>query len=314
MDLLEVSDNPTWITRVASLSAQSREMFSLGAYDRLRYRYFVYGLDTQTIQQILGELVVANSNVIGAMLDPGSANTVVTGSGISSLADNFGGSPATCGTDSGRPPRVTASNGEMVAQGVNDFMAYPASSANNQLVTWWWAGFVLLDDVAATKRILRYGVTNTNSAQPTDSLEINILTNEAIQFLVHADASGAQSRTATSTAGALTNTGYVFTTVEFNGNHAAEQDRVILTFDTVIDATTFANSAGTPGTMPAALQGQPAGKDIALFNYRNDANLSPLIGKIGLQYFGKAAEPGVTRGCLTQATRINLANFRRPII
>jgi len=254
------------------------------------------------------------SAIIGAMLDPGGASTVFTGSGISSLADNFGGSPATCGTDAGRPPRVTTSNGELVAQGVNDFMAYPASSANNQLVTWWWAGFVLLDDVAATKRILRYGVTNTNSAQPTDSIELNILSNESVQFLVHADASGGQIRSATSSASVLTNTGYVFSTIEFNGNLLVEANRCLMTFDTVVDTVTFANSAGTPGAMPAALQGQPAGKDIALFNYRNDANLSPLIGKLGVQYFGKGAEPGVTRGCLTQETRIKLANFRRPII
>jgi hypothetical protein len=257
---------------------------------------------------------LALSSIIGAMLDPGSASTIVTGSGISSLADNFGGSPATCGTDAGRPPLVTTSNGEKVARGVNDFMAYPRSSANNQLVTWWWAGFVLLDDVAATKRILRYGVTNTNAAQPTDSHELNILTNESVQFLIHADASGGQSRTATSTAGVLTNTGYTFVTAEFNGGLAAEEDRCVLSFEGILNAATFANSVGTPGAMPAALQGQPAATNIALFNYRSEANLVPLIGKIGLQYFGKGAEAGATRGCLTPATRLNLANFRRPVI
>lgn len=252
--------------------------------------------------------------VIGSMLDPGSASTVVTGSGISSLADNFGGLPALCGTDSGRPPLVTTSNGEKVAQGVNDFMAYPASTANNQLVTWWYGAFILLDNLIATKQWLRYGVTNTNSPQPTDSTELSILVNESLVFRAHTDASGGQIRSATTPAAVLTDTGYTFVTVEFNGNLAAEADRVIISIDTVVQTLLFSDSVGTPGAFPAALQGQPAGKDIALFNYRSDTNLVPLIGKLGLQYFGKAAEAGVTRGCLTPATRLNLANFRRPII
>jgi hypothetical protein len=253
--------------------------------------------------------------VIGAMLDPGSASTVVTGSGVSSLADNFGGSPATCATDSGRPPLVTTSNNEKVAQSVDDFLAYPRSSANNQLVTWWWGGFVLLDNVIATKRILRYGTTNVNTVQPTESHSISCLVDERVQFNVYTDATGASSRTATSTLALLTNTAYVFVTVEFNGNFASEADKVVISADGTVAAVTFADSAGTPGAMPAALQGQPSGLDIALMSIRSAAFIGGgFIGKIGLQYFGKAAEAGVTAGCLTPATRLNLANFRRPII
>lgn len=254
--------------------------------------------------------------VIGAMLDPGSASTVVTGSGISSLADNFGGSPATCAVDAGRPPLITTSNSEKVAQGVNDFLAYPRSSANNQLVTWWWGGFVLLDDVAATKRILRYGTTNVNIVQPGESHSITVLSDERVQFLVCTDATGANIRACSSNVAQLTNTAYVFLTVEFNGNFANETDKVVISADGTVAAVSFNDSAGTPGAMPAALQGQPASpSDIALMSIRSAAFIgSGFIGKIGLQYFGKAAEAGVTSGCLTPATRLNLANFRRPII
>lgn len=252
--------------------------------------------------------------VIGSLLDPGHADTVVTGAGISSLADALGGAAATQGTDANRPPLVTTSNGIKVAQFVNDRLSYAASAANNQLVTWGWFGFVLLDNTAAVKTLLRYGITNTNVAQPTDSHRLSILSNESLQLLVHTDASGGQIRSATSPADILNAVGYQFVTVEFNGGLAAETNKVAITSEGVDLALVFADSTGTPGAMPAALQGQPGGHNIAIGDMRVDATLSPMIGKIGIQGYLKAAMPGVTKGLLTAAARTALANFLRPLV
>jgi hypothetical protein len=238
----------------------------------------------------------------------------VTGSGISSLPDVLNSNPAVQATDAARPPRVaSAGNGLLVMQGVNDRLSIPAISGNNQLVTWGFATHILLDDVAATKYILRRGVSTGTEPVATDSDVLTILSDESLFFRVHADASGGQIRSAATPAGTLTNAAYRFVTVEFNGNLAAEANRCVITVDAAVQTLSFANSVGTPGAMPAALQGQPAGTDISLLDQRTNAGLSPFIGKMGPNiYFLGAAMPGVTAGLLTPTARAALMNFERP--
>ena len=254
------------------------------------------------------------ASVIGAVLDPGSASTVVTGSGIASLADSFGGSPAVQATDNARPPRTTASNSVTVLQGVNDRMTWPASAANNQLVTWWWGAHVLLDDVAASKFLWRYGPTASFDPAATDSHNLRVLSNESLLLQVFTTAAGTAARSATTAPSVLNNTAYVFLTVEMNLALVGEANQVVISADGVVLPLAFADSIGAPGAMPAALQGNPGGSDIVLLASLSSGSFSPFIGKMGRQYFGKAAETGATQGCLTAATRTNLALFDRPVV
>ncbi len=252
------------------------------------------------------------ASIIGAMLDPGHSGTVVTGAGISSLADAFGGPPATQGTDANRPPRTTASNGVTVMQGVNDRLVLPATSATNQLTKWWWAAHILLDDVTTAKFLMRYGPTASFDPAATDSHNLRILGDESLFLQVFTNAAGTAARSASGGAAFFNNTSYVFATCEINLDLVGEANQVCMTADAVVKSVTFANSVGAPGAMPAALQGQPAGSDITIWS-EVVAGFGDFVGKSGRWYIGKGAEPGVTQGCLTPATRANLALFDRPV-
>jgi lysophospholipase L1-like esterase len=59
-DLLEVSNNALWVTRVAAIAtASNRRLFQGGNMDRLRARYSAYGLDSATQAALYAELVTA---------------------------------------------------------------------------------------------------------------------------------------------------------------------------------------------------------------------------------------------------------------
>ena len=60
-DVLETDDNAAWTTAVADVDTRYRRMFQGGNMDRLRYRYYVYGLDDSTISSALADLESALS-------------------------------------------------------------------------------------------------------------------------------------------------------------------------------------------------------------------------------------------------------------
>jgi hypothetical protein len=61
-DLLEVSNNSLWVTHVAAIStAAYRRLFQGGNMDRLRYRYYIYGLSDANQAAIYAELVSASA-------------------------------------------------------------------------------------------------------------------------------------------------------------------------------------------------------------------------------------------------------------
>lgn len=237
----------------------------------------------------------------------------VTNSGISSLPDVLSSNPAVQSTDAARPPLVAAGNGLLVAQGVDDRLQWPANSTNNQLVTWGFAAHVLLDDVALTKTLLRIGLATSNWPQATDSLRLAVASTRALFLVLTNDATGVVRRSAGSSAGMLASDRYVFMTVEINLGASGEANQVVMSFDGVADTLTFADDAGTPGAMPAAMQG--AVTDIALLGERINSNRLPFIGHIGPNiYILGSAMPGVTSGLLTPAARVALSNFERPTV
>lgn len=236
----------------------------------------------------------------------------VTGLGISSLPDVLNSNPAVQATDAARPPRVTTTNGLLVARGVDDRMSWPANAANNQLVTWGFATH-LIRDTTTTQAIYRSGLTTSSHPQATDSHSIFLTSGSAFQFLAFTDATGGQARAGTTPAAVLSTSAYRFVTVEFDGSQATDIDKCVITIDGVVQVLLFSNSVGAPGAFPVALQGQPGGTDIALFGQRTNATTSAFVGKMGPNIYilgGKMA--GATEGLLTAEARAALGNFERP--
>lgn len=59
-DQLETSDEPAWSDAVAAISnSYYRRMFQGGQFDRLRFRYHVYGFDDETLAVVFTELDTA---------------------------------------------------------------------------------------------------------------------------------------------------------------------------------------------------------------------------------------------------------------
>jgi hypothetical protein len=51
-DVLEVDDFSAWELAVADVDTKYQRMFQGGQMDRLRFRYYVYGLDNDTIEAL----------------------------------------------------------------------------------------------------------------------------------------------------------------------------------------------------------------------------------------------------------------------
>jgi hypothetical protein len=59
-DQLEVSDESAWSDAVAAIAnSYYRRMFQGGIFDRLRFRYLVYGFDDETMATVQSELDAA---------------------------------------------------------------------------------------------------------------------------------------------------------------------------------------------------------------------------------------------------------------
>ena len=236
----------------------------------------------------------------------------VTGSGISSLPDLLNSNPAVQATDAARPPRVASANGVLVGQGVDDRMSWPANSANNQLVTWGFATH-LIRDTSTTQGIYRSGLTTSSHPQATDSIALFLTSADGLSILVFADASGGQVRNGAVPGGTFSTTVYKFVTVEYNGAAATEAEKLVATIDGSPVALAFSDNVGTPGAMPSALQGQPAGTDIALWGQRTNATTSAFVGKMGPNiYVLGTKETGATEGLLTGPQRVSLFYYQRP--
>lgn len=255
------------------------------------------------------------TTLVQAWLRVPHVNTVVTGQGISSLFDTLNNNPALQATDGVRPPRVaSAGNGFLVMQGVDDRLSLPAIAANNGLTNWFFATHLLLDDAAAVKTLLRYGLSTANSPQATDSHILTVRADESVRLQVFTDALGTSSRGATSSASKLSTSAYTSLIVEIALGQTGEANQVVVSFDGVPDTLTFQDLTGTPGAMPSLLQGQPAGTDIALWGERTNSLRLPFIGKGGPNLLFGSIQPmfGVTKGLLTSQARLAISAFDRP--
>ena len=161
LDQLEVADNPTFVSRKALITDERvRRAIYGGNCDRLRYRYFLYGLDTATLQTVLTQLFLANYSKVTSWLRL-SASTPVAGE-WATVNDVF--SPASSAAQPGanRKPAVgTSSNGLLTATyDGTDMLVVPCTAQNTATDKWEVHGHWRLPDVTtAIQRLVSMDVS-----------------------------------------------------------------------------------------------------------------------------------------------------------
>lgn len=233
------------------------------------------------------------SKVVG-WLRASSAATVITGSGISSLADVLGGSAAVQTTDGERPARGVGS----IITWLNDDLEWPLQEGvNNQLTATGLAWWMRTSLSAAAGRQVYFAKTTPATA---NRLGINVSSGEAVLVDVfHSDAVIRRAQTAINQVG---DNVWEFWTVEIDLSLATEATQVLITKNGTPLALTFSNALGAPGAMPASFV-QPTGP--ALLGAGTSAAASPFTGDWGPNVFALS-------GQLTTTERTNLMNFEIP--
>lgn len=308
-DLLEVSDHSAWEDAVALVNEDWRHMFHPSRFDRLRFRYMVYGWQKSVLLTIIANLedsLFSPSNVsaISSWFRLASTNTVITGSGYSSVYDELNPSnPAVQATDALRPPSGgTSANGFPIISATAHVLTVPVSAANNGTAAWGFWFWGRLTNGAG----FPVPVSARTAGGGTSVNKIDVQRNGANDAFVIFNPAAPTTSRILSPGVIWTLNNWVLMTVEFDGTAAAEADTMIVSKNGVIVEGTFSGtSAG-----PLDLLTSPTGvfKMIA----QNTAAGNPWTGDWGPNWgFMSSKMPG-SRGLLTDAARLALYNFERP--
>lgn len=300
-DLLEKADPLTWAGEVALLEAKYQPLFLTHGADRARRRHRMYGLQRSHLLQLYEQLVLfspADVTEIGAWYENSTTGA------IASVTDNINVNPATQPTGLRQPTGDASMNMSFV----DDCLLISPIAANNQLVTWGYAGWLELDNLTVQHMLFRSGPGALNDPAATDSHLIRVSSAEALVFRAYNDATGTLAREGTTAVSALSGSPK-FITVEINLGAIGDAAKVTITIDGAVMSLTFADAVGAPGAMPSALQGAPSA--MMLGNRRSNLSTLPLIGRIGRSfYILRAKMPAATEGLLTAAMRTRLRNFQ----
>lgn len=236
-------------------------------------------------------------SAVSAWLRAAPPDTIVTGSGISSLADALGGSPATQGTDANRPPRGAGN----IIQWTNDSLVYPLQNLiNNQLTSGGVAGWLRSPLSAATLRCIWSPILAAGLASES-RLQLSINSVEGLRLDVWHDA--ANIRRASTANSVIGDNVWTFVTFEPDLTLATEADQILITVNATPLALTFTNALGTPGAMPAAFL-QPTGNG-SLGNNAATTGTGPFTGDWGPNIYFLNRQ-------LTALERTNLMGFEVP--
>jgi len=238
------------------------------------------------------------------------ARGTITGSGYSSIPDMLdGANPAVQATDARRPTAATSANGLPILACAAQLLALPITAARNGTTQIGFGAWV--KQTGGTFPVL----WTMDSAGSAGASARKILTQDGSSpsnlAIVVFNAASTASRSGTIN-GVLTSNTWKFVTFELNlGTGGAEATRAVITVNTAVQALTFADSTGTPGSMPTSMPA-PTG-NIGLFAQSFTTGGNGFTGNIGpnIYMFGSAM-PGATEGLLTPAARTALMNFEAP--
>lgn len=252
---------------------------------------------------VLPSLQLADTLAVSADLVAWLHATATSGS-VSSVTDVLNANPATQATAVNQPTAVALNSFPALSfDGVNDWLAWPLTAANNASQRWGIALWIKFGSVSGLHCLLTAARISGASADRFD-----ISQNGAGLFWDVYTSDGV-SRRATMASG-LDATTPKYVTLEYDGGQASEVDRCIITLGNVKQTLAFANSAGTPpgSTMPATLVAPTGAYAIGVQNI--STNLRPLSATIGTSIRVLGGGGGISGGgLLTSAQRAVLQNY-----
>lgn len=225
-------------------------------------------------------------------------NSIITGSGYSSVADVLNlSSPATQSTDARRPPPAVAANGLPIITVATAALVIPATTA--RFATAKWGMWMWLKRNTSADNICSAGTTPGSSV---NRLYTNVVGSVFRAQVFNSDSS--QSRLCDVASGTI-NT-WQFFTVEYNSDFAGDLAMCMTVGGTPI-VPTF---SGALGAIPSSLRSITGAASFAAFS---SAAAFPFIGSMGGNWgFMNGSMAGVTTGLLTPAARTALMNFEAP--
>lgn len=301
LDLLEVSDNPSWVTKVAALPVLYRKMFQGSSFDRIRYRYHVYGYQSNLLNEVLFALVQTNysSKVSGWIRLAASSQS--GGEWTPSIVDVLNGGSPIVQTDVDRRAAVGASANSlptMVFDGtdVHLWPQSPAHSSTAKVGIWLWYRPAT---VSGIQRL--YGVANGVAGSGSNRLQFyaNGSTLSCEAYITGADGRSATTPSLTLTAGV-----WHALYVQYDSSRGGD-DNLRIYVNGVLPSLVYAN-VGAGGTLAAL----PAATGNALVGAGTDSD-TPVQAIANGGMLGPNAYAMVDN--LTASEQTAFLNFERPV-
>lgn len=220
-----------------------------------------------------------------AFLDFAHPDSVVTGSGWSSVVDRMGGSPAVQATDARRPAAALSTNGQVIATFTDDLLAWPLSAANNGTVRLTYAFWFKLANTTGNKSF----ITTLSTAGGASANKLNY-------FAAGSAFRANEPVTDRNAISATFDTGWHFATLEIDCSQATEAAQVIESLDGVAQTVSFSGGTAWPASLAS-----PTGN--SLIGATTTAAGTPLVGSIGSYILAFNRQ-------LTAAERIQIMNYR----
>lgn len=245
----------------------------------------------------------ASVSAVSSWFRLGHPDTVITGSGYSSVRDVLNPtSPATQGTDSLRPPNANSANGLPIVNVSAHVLSIPIISARNGTTYFGFAGHFRRTSAGGNFPVR--ASCRAVSGASTDKWETQSASGDPDNLaFMSLNGAGADSTSNINNASVIDT--WQFITYEFNGDGATDADKCVVTIDGVVQSLTFGGAA-----MPSAMVSVTG---TIMYLAQTSAASNPFGGQAGPNwYFFGSKMTGVTQGLLTPTARSALSSFERP--
>jgi hypothetical protein len=245
--------------------------------------------------------------VVGAWFDTAQASNA--GAGLAfTLPNLLSSNHATTSTDARKPTIGVASNGVPILTLATSCLRIPLHAAINGTTQWWIALHMRITSAAGNP--VPFAIDNLDGEASTRKLFTQRFAGDNLN--VHDASSPTTLARRFGPATLWTLNTWLHCIWELNlGTGGEEATRGVTCVDGLPVTSSFADSVGTPGSLPTSMAA-PTG-NMLIGAQRHAAAPNPWVGQLGRHIFiGSSAMAGATTGCLTPAARLALSNFDRP--